>query len=262
MPWCGRCGCLLSWCAFAPRCGCPAYIQNQLACASPRPPAGRPHGPHSHRRDRSAAPNLSLRGCSTRLDGAPKLLPAESTPFSNSRPGSAVSTRRRPTSGCAARCRIPHPRHRGRPARTGHRAPRGVRRGMAGHGPQASSSALAGKGPRHTLGSHGTAATVGSVAWHADPTHVSGPERRGADWPCLAVAGGPFPVPARGGTSPHVPPPLLPVIDGMVAGAQRLDEEHGSAAADFVADQFARQGDEKLQRRGARVLAGVELCGC
>ncbi|MEV6984015.1 hypothetical protein AB0M95_22545 [Sphaerisporangium sp. NPDC051017] len=49
----------------------------------------------------------------------------------------------------------------------------------------------------------------------------------------------PVPVPARGGTSTQVPPPLLPIIDGMVAGAQQLDDKHGSAAADFVAGQFA-----------------------
>ncbi|MFE0156295.1 hypothetical protein ACFWY5_54835 [Nonomuraea sp. NPDC059007] len=42
-------------------------------------------------------------------------------------------------------------------------------------------------------------------------------------------------------TGPHgrVSPPVVSLIDTMVASAQQLDERHGSAAASFVADQFA-----------------------
>ena len=39
-------------------------------------------------------------------------------------------------------------------------------------------------------------------------------------------------------TSHRVPPSLVSLVEATVAGAQQLDEEHGSAAADFVASQF------------------------
>ncbi|MGW5682884.1 hypothetical protein [Nonomuraea sp. NPDC003754] len=48
----------------------------------------------------------------------------------------------------------------------------------------------------------------------------------------------PAPVPKRG-TSSQVPPPLLSLIETTVVRAQQLDEQHGSASADFVASQFA-----------------------
>ncbi|MET7334396.1 hypothetical protein [Nonomuraea sp. NPDC005650] len=60
-------------------------------------------------------------------------------------------------------------------------------------------------------------------------------------------------------TSSHVPPSLMSLIETTVAGAQQLDEEHGSAAADFVGGQF--DSVARLVRTGSYdANTGKRLC--
>lgn len=65
---------------------------------------------------------------------------------------------------------------------------------------------------------------------------LGGAALTGPAWQSLDVAS---PIPALTGRRGRVSPPTVSLIETVVAGAQKLDERHGSAAADFVADQFA-----------------------
>ncbi|MEU4233273.1 hypothetical protein AB0F17_54080 [Nonomuraea sp. NPDC026600] len=65
---------------------------------------------------------------------------------------------------------------------------------------------------------------------------LTGTALTGPAWQLLDA---PTPIPARTGKGTQVPPPLMALIETMVVNAQQLDERHGSAAADFVASQFA-----------------------
>jgi hypothetical protein len=65
---------------------------------------------------------------------------------------------------------------------------------------------------------------------------LSGAALTGPAWQSLDTA---CPIPAVTGKGGRVSPSVVSLIEAMVAGAQQLDERHGSAAADFVADQFS-----------------------
>jgi hypothetical protein len=54
---------------------------------------------------------------------------------------------------------------------------------------------------------------------------------------------------AREGATARVSPPLLDLVEDIVARAQKIDDEQGSSAAVFVADQFASVGH--LLRQGS-----------
>uniref|UniRef100_UPI003F497603 hypothetical protein n=1 Tax=Nonomuraea sp. CA-252377 TaxID=3240003 RepID=UPI003F497603 len=65
---------------------------------------------------------------------------------------------------------------------------------------------------------------------------LSGAALTGPAWQWLDS---PIPVPAHLGTGNAVVPPMVDLVETIVAEAQQLDEQHGSSAADFVAAQFA-----------------------
>lgn len=69
----------------------------------------------------------------------------------------------------------------------------------------------------------------------------------------------PAPAPAHRGSGSTVPPPMLSLVETIVARAQQLDDQHGSSAADFVAAQFTAVAD--LVRHGSYDAAsGKRLC--
>lgn len=85
---------------------------------------------------------------------------------------------------------------------------------------------------------------------------LSGAALTGPVWQSLDVAA---PIPALTGQRGHVTPAVVSLIETMVTGAQQLDERHGSAAADFVADQFS--GVDHLVRSSTYDAAtGRRLC--
>jgi hypothetical protein len=62
---------------------------------------------------------------------------------------------------------------------------------------------------------------------------------------------------AQGGG--RVTPEMLAIVEGVVVGAQQMDDQHGAAAADFVSDQFACVS-RLLRRASYDAVAGRRLC--
>ncbi|MFI6883724.1 hypothetical protein [Streptosporangium canum] len=78
----------------------------------------------------------------------------------------------------------------------------------------------------------------------------------GPAWRWLEV---PPSVPKLTGKSTHVSPDMLSLIETIVTGAQKLDQQHGSAAADFVAAQFAAVS-RLLRHSSYDAATGKRLC--
>ncbi|MEV4477990.1 hypothetical protein [Nonomuraea sp. NPDC049504] len=85
---------------------------------------------------------------------------------------------------------------------------------------------------------------------------LSGAALTGPAWQWLDT---PVPNPAHLGTGSAVVPPMVDLVETIVAEAQQLDEQHGSSAADFVAAQFTAVA--RLVRHGSYDAAvGKRLC--
>ncbi|MFI6883785.1 hypothetical protein [Streptosporangium canum] len=66
-------------------------------------------------------------------------------------------------------------------------------------------------------------------------------------------------VPALTGKATRVSPEMLSLIETIVTGAQKLDQQHGSAASDFVAAQFAAVS-RLLRHSNYDAMTGQRLC--
>ncbi|SDH09577.1 hypothetical protein SAMN05421505_111109 [Sinosporangium album] len=85
---------------------------------------------------------------------------------------------------------------------------------------------------------------------------LGGAALTGAAWQWLDA---PAPIPALRGEGDQITPETLSLIDTIVAGAQSLDEKHGSGAADFVASQFNAVA-RLLRRSSYDAKTGQRLC--